>query len=157
MIARLQLFREMDPQFKWMLGEAYIQLAYGRLFKALPFEKASLKLGERMKETSHELKDQDRQTLAAVSQAVQIMSRYTPWESMCLVQAVAAMNMLSRRDIPSTLYLGTGKDESGKLAAHAWLRSGPFIITGAKGRSRYTVVGMFAKELPDLRKRSRVR
>ncbi|WP_404405953.1 lasso peptide biosynthesis B2 protein [Jeotgalibacillus malaysiensis] len=147
MIAKLQLYRTMDPAVKKMLPEAFIQLAYGRIFKALPFKKVSKKLGENMVETSEEVRPEDRQTLAAVSQAVQLMSRYTPWESMCLVQAVAAMNMLSRRKISSTLYLGTGKDEEEQFAAHAWLRSGPFIITGAKGRKRYTVVGMFAKKL----------
>ena len=61
------------------------------------------------------------------------MSRYTFWESQCLVKAIAAMKMLERRQIESTLYLGTAKDENGKLIAHAWLRSGPFYITGAEG------------------------
>ncbi len=147
MIAKLHLYRSMDPAVRRMLPEAMIQLAYGRIFKALPFKKVSKQLGESMAESSEEIRPEDRQTVAAVSQAVQLMSRYTPWESMCLVQAVAAMNMLSRRKISSTLYLGTGKDEKDEFAAHAWLRSGPFIITGAKGRKRYTVVGKFAKEL----------
>ena len=42
------------------------------------------------------------------------MSRYTFWESQCLVKAIAAMKMLERRQIESTLYLGTAKDENGK-------------------------------------------
>ena len=56
------------------------------------------------------------------------MSKYTFWESQCLVKAIAGMKMLERRQIESTLYLGTAKDELGKLIAHAWLRSGPFIL-----------------------------
>ena len=55
------------------------------------------------------------------------------------------MKMLERRKIESTLYLGTGKDEDGSFAAHAWLRSGPYYVTGANGMERYTVVGKFAK------------
>ena len=55
------------------------------------------------------------------------------------------MKMLERRQIESTLYLGTAKDESGKLIAHAWLRSGPFYITGAEGMEKFTVVSKFAK------------
>ena len=75
------------------------------------------------------------------------MSRYTFWESQCLVKAIAAMKMLERRQIESTLYLGTAKDEKGKLIAHAWLRSGPFYITGAEVMEKFTVVSKFAKRI----------
>ena len=78
--------------------------------------------------------------LKQVSQAINIMSNYTFWESQCLVKAIAAMKMLERRQIESTLYLGTAKDENGKMIAHAWLRSGPFYITGAEGMEKFTVV-----------------
>ena len=61
-------------------------------------------------------------------------------------KAIAAMKMLERRKIESTLYLGTAKDENGKMIAHAWLRSGPFYITGFEEMERFTVVGKFAKE-----------
>ena len=74
----------------------------------------------------------NRMILKNISQAIHIMSRYTFWESQCLVKAIAGMKMLERRKIESTLYLGTAKDENGKMIAHAWLRSGPFYITGQK-------------------------
>ena len=44
--------------------------------------------------------------------------------------------MLQRRQIESTLYLGTAKDENGQFIAHAWLRSGPFYISGKEGMER---------------------
>jgi hypothetical protein len=59
---------------------------------------------------------------------------------------MAAMKMLEKRKIDSTLYLGTAKDENGGLIAHAWLRSGPFYITGAEVMDRFTVVSKFSKE-----------
>ena len=74
------------------------------------------------------------------------MSRYTFWESECLVKAMAGMKMLERRGIESTLYLGTAKDETG-LIAHAWLRSGTFYVSGAEVMERFTVVAQFAKEI----------
>ena len=74
------------------------------------------------------------------------MSRHTFWESQCLVKAIAAMKMLERRQIESTLYLGTAKDENGNLIAHAWLRSGPFYITGVEAMEKFTVVSKFAKK-----------
>jgi hypothetical protein len=43
------------------------------------------------------------------------------------------------------MYLGTAKDETGKLIAHAWLRSGPLFITGAEVMEQFTVVSKFAK------------
>ncbi|HZH61909.1 MAG TPA: lasso peptide biosynthesis B2 protein, partial [Metabacillus sp.] len=103
-------------------------------------------LGEHMKETSFEQILSNKKVLSSVSQAIHIMSRYTFWESQCLVKAIAAMKMLEKRNIESTLYLGTARDESGELIAHAWLRSGPYYITGSEGMEKFTVVGKFAKK-----------
>ena len=57
------------------------------------------------------------------------------------------MKMLERRNIESTLYLGTAKDLNGKLIAHAWLRSGPLYITGKEGMEKFTEVGKFANSI----------
>ena len=40
--------------------------------------------------------------------------------------------MLEKRHIESTLYLGTAKDNHGELIAHAWLRSGSFMLLDQK-------------------------
>ncbi|MBW7458870.1 lasso peptide biosynthesis B2 protein, partial [Paenibacillus sepulcri] len=76
---------------------------------------------------------------------INTVSRHTPWESKCLVRAIAGMKMLERRRIDSTLYMGTAKDKTGQLIAHAWLRSGPVYITGAEVMNRFIVVQKFAK------------
>lgn len=60
------------------------------------------------------------------------MSRYTFWESQCLVKAIAGMKNARKRHIESTLYLGTAKDNHGELIAHAWLRSGSFMLLDQK-------------------------
>ncbi len=73
------------------------------------------------------------------------MSRYTFWESMCLVQAIAALKMLERRGVASTLYLGTSRGASGEMLAHAWLRSGPIYLTGFEQMRKFTVVALFGK------------
>jgi hypothetical protein len=64
--------------------------------------------------------------------------------SQCLVQAVAVTWMLQRSDIPSTLYFGVAKDTGGGLKAHAWVRVGEKILTGAKEREDFSVVATFA-------------
>jgi hypothetical protein len=79
-----------------------------------------------------------------ISYSVHLMSRYVWWESMCLVKAVAVMKMLQRRRIDSTLYLGTSKDDSGRLIAHAWLRSGSLYLTGQEEKDRFTVAMTFS-------------
>jgi hypothetical protein len=141
---KLKIFFSLTLETKLLLLEAFIFLAWGSILKKIPFRKITPFLGESMEETPFSRENIDVKVLKKVSQSIQLMSRYTLWESKCLVKAIAAMKMLDRRKIESTLYLGTGKDESGKLAAHAWLRSGPFYVTGADGMERYTVVGKFA-------------
>lgn len=144
-VYKIRTFLSYDRNTQFLLLEAFVFLAYGRLFKSFPFSKMSKKLGNKMDETSFECQ-LDQGILKNVSNAIHIMSRYTFWESQCLVKAVAGMKMLERRNIESTLYLGTAKDEKGQFIAHAWLRSGSFYLTGAEEMGRFIVVGKFAKK-----------
>jgi len=87
-------------------------------------------------------------TASRIGSAVVTMSCHAYWRSTCLVQAVAAQLMLRRRSIPGTLYLGAVKDGDNTLLAHAWVRCGREILTGASGRERFTVVASFAPDSP---------
>lgn len=144
---KVKLFFSMDSKLKILLIESYFYLAWARLLKVMPFSKVAPSLGEQMVETTYHLNSLNKVVLAHISQSLHMMSRYTPFESQCLVQAIAAMKMLERRKIESTLYLGTAKDETGELIAHAWLRSGPYYITGSEGKENFTVVQKFAKNI----------
>jgi hypothetical protein len=83
--------------------------------------------------------------------AVQAAATRTPWESACLVQALTGMIMLSHRGIGATLYLGVAKDESnpGTMTAHAWLRCGDTILTGAGGVERFSAISSFFRPPAD--------
>lgn len=81
---------------------------------------------------------------AAVSRIVNRVCDRTPWQSKCLVRALAAQRLLYRRGIPTTLYMGCGVEE-GKMVAHAWLRCGKIYVTGGDG-SGYTTVARFCLE-----------
>lgn len=142
---KLKQFTSLKWDMKLLIVEAYLYLAYARLLKALPFVKIAPLLGKRDDETTYAQDSLNRSTLAKVAQTIHMMSHYTFWESQCLVQAIAAMKMLKRRHINSTLYLGTAKDESGNLVAHAWLRSGAYYITGSEEMEQFTVVQTFAR------------
>ncbi len=146
-VRKIRLFISMDWSLKMLLFESYFYLAWARFLKLRPFAKIAPSLGKEMVETTFDINFSNRKNLAHISQTIQMMSHYTFFESECLVQAIAAMKMLERRKIESTLYLGTAKDEAGEFIAHAWLRSGPFYITGKDGMGKFTVVQKFAKNI----------
>ncbi|MRH42715.1 lasso peptide biosynthesis B2 protein [Aquibacillus halophilus] len=144
---KFKSFLLMDRKLKLLLFESYFYLGWARILKNVPFSKVAPSLGIQMQETTRNNDLANKQLLSSVSQAIHMMSRYTFWESQCLVKAIAAMKMLEKRNVESTLYLGTAKDESGKLVAHAWLRSGSYYITGSEVMEQFTVVSKFAKNV----------
>jgi hypothetical protein len=111
----------------------------------VPFRRLANGLGDKMAESPTEDTEAQRATAARIGWAVRALGRRLPWMSQCLVQAVAATWMLRRRRIPSTLYFGLAKDTGGELKAHAWVRSGTQVLTGAKGQHTFTVVATFAE------------
>lgn len=77
-----------------------------------------------------------------VGWAIAAAARHLPSDPVCLPQALAARLMLRRRHVPSTLYLGVARTPG--PIAHAWLRVGDLVVTGAEGVHRYVVVSTFA-------------
>ncbi|WP_051827190.1 lasso peptide biosynthesis B2 protein [Metabacillus indicus] len=130
-----------------LLIESFIFLGCARILKSLPFSKVAPLLGEKMQETYYEIDLKNLEEVKNITNAIYIASNYTFWESKCLVRAIAAMKMLERRNIESTLYLGTNKDSDGNLAAHAWLRTGNYYVTGAYEMKDYTMIVKFAKKI----------
>ncbi|MDT3699200.1 MAG: lasso peptide biosynthesis B2 protein [Thermincola sp.] len=139
----------LDKRTTLLIIEAYIYLGWARLLLFLPFIRVAPILGSQMRETSYNTVSENKPVLKEVCRAIRIVSRYTFWESRCFVKAIAGLKMLERRNIESTLYLGTAKDHDAKLIAHAWLRSGSEYITGADEMKKFAVVGKFAKCLSD--------
>ncbi|MBS4209172.1 lasso peptide biosynthesis B2 protein [Bacillus sp. FJAT-50079] len=147
-INKLKTFFAQRPKTMLLLIEAYLFLGWARILKKVPFSKVAPLLGEHMYETPHHYNSKgNNERVKNISHAIHIMSKYTLWESQCLVKAMAGMKMLERRGIDSTLYLGTGRDDAGQMIAHAWLRSGPYYISGAEGMEKFTIVSMFAKKI----------
>ncbi|MCH1624874.1 lasso peptide biosynthesis B2 protein [Fredinandcohnia quinoae] len=146
-VKKIISFLKLSFDTKLLFIEAFLLLGWARILKLIPFSKLAPALGTHMEETPYSLIDLDKKQIRKVSTAIHVMSRYTFWESQCLVKAIAGMKMLRRRKIESTLYLGTARDENGKMIAHAWLRSGPIYISGAEGMEKFTVVSIFAKKV----------
>jgi hypothetical protein len=74
------------------------------------------------------------------------VSRFAPWRTKCLEQAIAAKVMLRIRRIPNTMYLGVarGEHEESPIGAHAWVRTGTFNVTGGARIEHYAVLSTFA-------------
>jgi hypothetical protein len=82
--------------------------------------------------------------------AIQAAAKRTPWQSLCLAQAMAGKKMLQRRRRRSTLFLGVAKDpEKDGLQAHAWLQCGQGIITGGEESPRFVVISAFTDKGTD--------
>lgn len=150
---RMLIFFTYDWNTMRLFLEAFFHLGWARLQMKKPFSKLAASFGVHMKETSHIAFPEHLPRLRNVHQAIHIMGRHTFWESQCLTKAIAAMKMLEKLGVESTLYLGTARSESGEMIAHAWLRSGRHYITGAEMMGEFTVVGTFAKEISSETKR----
>ena len=140
-------WRQRSRAERFLLMEAFLLLGVARLIVlTLPFKWLAVSLGRHMNESVTQPSISDLGHARMVAQAIRSAANHTPWESVCLTQAVAAQWMLKRRHIAGTLYLGVAKDETKpeKLVAHAWLRCGEFILTGAAGHLQFTVVARFS-------------
>ncbi len=145
--AILAKFTRLSWSERLLLVEASLWLGLARLaIRVLPFPRIACRLGEHMAESSEADVLIRAKCLQHISWAVSAMSHYLPWECKCLAQAIAGKKMLQRRGIGSTLYLGVATEGEKALTAHAWLRSGSMILTGARGKDRFTVVSTFAEE-----------
>ena len=145
-IGRLHEFGRLSWGRRWLLMQAVSWLGLARLaVLTLPLRWITPYLGRHRQESPNTDQPGQEAAVKQVSWAVQMMSRFTPWDSNCLSQAIAAKRMLQQFEIPSTLYLGVTRKDSEGLEAHAWLRSGTVVVTGAQEMARFTVVSTFAE------------
>jgi hypothetical protein len=130
-----------------LLLEAGVWLALIRLaLLRVPLKRLAPFLARPMTESPHAVDAGTQQRVQRLGWAVQTVSRYLPWDSHCLAQALAVTRMLGRRSIACTLYLGTTKDEANELRMHAWVRCGSVVLTGGpQSPQRYTVIATFAE------------
>ena len=129
---------------KVLLLEAWITLGLSRgMVLTLPFRWIAPGLRARLPGSVQESGQAQART---VGWALRLASKYTPWKSNCLAQAIAAKRMLHRRRLPSTLFLGVKKGEQDEFEAHAWIDFGPITLTGGHDHAGYSVVSSFPDE-----------
>lgn len=117
------------------------------IVRFFPESKLHRFMGEKGVETSHDdIEDTEKlQKIRWISIRVNRVANRVPWESKCLVRALVAQRLLLRQGLASTMYLGVRLNEEQKMAAHAWLRCGPYYVTGGNGEE-FTTVACFARQ-----------
>ena len=130
---------------KLLFLEAFLLTGIMR-FKILkkPFNKLKEEMGTYNKESKEDAELSEYKVCKKIRWIVTTISNHTPWESLCLVQALTVQNMLKRRNIATTIYLGVNKSNN-EMKAHAWIRCGKMYITGGNG-SGYATVAKFSNE-----------
>ncbi len=145
---RLRTFGSWTGQRRGLVLEAYALLClYRFLVFAMPFWFLAPRMGWYMAETlNYSLPASAQAQADAIAWAVRRMSDHTPRESTCLVQALTAQNMLKRRELGSTIYLGlaTGENQRADVEAHAWLRCGSVYLTGQEEMEEFHPVACYA-------------
>lgn len=152
LIDDLHKFSSRTWQERGLFVEAFVLLGMARAaILLLPFRRITRILGLAQGETPSVPPVDMTVDPTDVGWAVQAAATRTHWESACLAQALTGMVILSRRGIGTTLYLGVAKDESNPetMTAHAWLRCGDIILTGAGGVERFSAISSFSRPPAD--------
>lgn len=143
---KLKNYRQVPPTRKRLLWEALFYLAVARVAMAcVPFRRIAAWLGTRGAETPRTATPDEIGTAKEVGWAVRVLGKRVPWDGRCLAQALAATAMLRRRELEGTVSFGVRKGTSHGFEAHAWLRLGSYIVTGASGHESYNTFTTFAR------------
>jgi transglutaminase superfamily protein len=119
-----------------LAAEAALRLtAAWAALRVRPFERVVQGLGDftAAGETDHREplgRTAEVEIARAVAWAVAAAARRMPFEATCLPQAIAAQAMLRRRGVAASVYLGAGRDEEGRMEAHAWVDAAGIGVTG---------------------------
>ena len=141
---RLGRFARLSWRERGLLFETFFLLGLGRfLVVMVPFRHVAPLLGVLNGGHNPVLNEADLEDVKLISYWVRFTGRHTPFTSNCFNKALAAHFMLRRRGIANTLCLGVTK-EGQTMEAHAWLRGGEQIVTGAAGYERFTEVSHFS-------------
>lgn len=124
-----------------------VLLGLGRVLVALlPFVRLASFLGRRspLDTPAPPLDARQRRSAGLIRETLALGARYTPWQSHCFAQALAARALLALYRVPCAIYFGVARDAaSAGLEAHCWVVAADLDICGGAGQHRFTRVGCF--------------
>ncbi|MFZ1742292.1 MAG: lasso peptide biosynthesis B2 protein [Pontixanthobacter sp.] len=125
-------------------AEAAIGLAFARLlvdFVPLSRWRKQISVSSKQIGVRSQLAKEQRFSSRLVARTIKRVGRNVPVEFACLPQALAARWMLSRRGVPTELFIGTRKAAEENREFHAWLMVGDIMVTGDCNPEDYAVLG----------------
>lgn len=94
------------------------------------------------------ISQEQMQQALVIKRSISLMSRYTPWHSNCLCQALVAKFWCARYKLPYLLFIGLAKNGHLPIQeAHAWITTGPITISGGDGLETHHVIGTYSNVL----------
>lgn len=109
-----------------------------------PFKFYRSLLGKQQQESKQQLSSVQAEQAKHLKMLIETVCNHTPWESKCLVQAILCKRLLNKKSIKSELYLGVANNpNTGNLDAHAWVKAGELVLTGAAGHQKYKPVNFY--------------
>ena len=124
----------------------YLTLSKQKI-KRSSFKEIVPTLGELNQEIRKELSNSEYAIAEKIRLATMRASRFVPFRSVCMDQAMAGVILLKKHRIPCTLFLGVRKREEGNgLDAHAWVVCGDKIVLGGQKSLFYTVTASFSND-----------
>ena len=133
-----------NPNKKRTMAIWFLTAFYRAQMLLVPSSRLEKRWGQKGAESPGDDTVQNYRYAYQIAVEVNRVADKTPWESKCLVRAQTARFLLHRKGILTTMYLGVGKDENGKMTAHSWLRCGKAFVTGGDGTG-YSIVAKFCK------------
>ena len=103
--------------------------------------------GQRSSDDTPLLNSKQQKRTRVIGNTIRMVAKVTPWQSVCLPQAICACVLLRIYRVPFKVRFGVMPNEnpdlSDPLLAHVWVKAGPNIPTGAEEHEKYTVVAKF--------------
>lgn len=148
-----------DPAFAGLVGISWLLLILARaVIRIASMRRIAGHLGEQGEETpADDVPMHSHGHIRRIRGAIRLAAPLTPTTSNCYPQALTAHTLLRASRLPSTFYYGAAfRPDEGGLQTHAWVRCGPFIVTGAPEHRYFSPVASFAYR-PRPRRASRSR
>ena len=144
MLRLLKTFIRLPLKLKLTIPRVFVLMAYYKYcVHHRPFSELAPKIGTPGYETPLVTTSREAR---AIHELMESMFRRIRWKDSCLIRALTAKRILNSMGERCTLYMGVAQKEGQPMTAHAWLRCGKCIITGADAMAGYTVTGIFGDQ-----------
>ena len=140
----LKTFFRLPLKLKLTIPRVFVLMAYYKYHvHHRPFSELAPKIGTLGYETPLQTTTRDAR---AFHELMEAMFRRIKWKDSCLIRALTAKRILNSMGEKCTLYMGVSQKECQGMTAHAWLRCGKCIVTGADAMAGYTVTAIFGDQ-----------